>query len=480
VRGSFERLVGPARVLVVVAASLLAIERPASGAAADKPWDQILRPQSTPLPPPRDGLEVSIELPTHRKEVAKTQIKWEPDLRAGLAVAKRENRPVFVTFRCLPCKSCSEFDKTVLEGGPDLNPLFLQFVTVRLTSTKDVDLRLLPMPQFQDLDVSWWSWFLSPDGRVYGVFGGRDAAGDQSRTSKAALVNAMNRVLAHHYDPRRPAWDVDGPAPEADGKAATPVDLPGFGSWLKVRRNAETYAQQNCVHCHQTSEILRQGEIDAGRFDKRRDLQVWPFPENVGVEVDRDDGLKVTAVTADSPAAKAGLRAGDRLGAAGGRALFGQADFRGVLHRAPLGATSVDVRWLRDDKVMAGTLDLPDGWRKTDISWRASVVEGNVGAAPGFWPVAVADPVRRKLDLSPDTMAVKPLVGAPKGTVSPAAAAGLKGDDVIVAVNGESPNLINRPFLAYFRMKFEPGDEVVLTVKGADGEERKVTYRPGR
>lgn len=445
--------------------------------AAEMPWSEILGPAQGTLPPPRAGLETSIELPTHRKEVAKTSIKWETDIREAMAIAKRENRPIFVTFRCLPCKSCSEFDKTVLEGGPDLNPLFQQFVTVRLTSTKEVDLRLFPMPKFQDMDVSWWSWFLSPEGKVYGVFGGRDKDGDQGRTSKASLILTMKRVLAHHYDPRRAVWDVDGPTPPADGAAQTPTDLPGFANWLKVRRNADIYKQQNCLHCHQTSEVMRQGEIDAGRFDKKRDLQIWPMPENTGVVVERDDGLLVKQIIPESPAGKAGLKPGDVLAAIEGRRLFSQADFRAALHRLPAVAKA-QVYWHRGDKVMSGTMDLPDEWRKTDVSWRASVAEGNIGAFPGFWPVT-ADNLRQKLDIPADGMAVKPFFAPQyKGPGTPADA-GLLPTDTIIGVNGETTNLVNRAFLVWFRMKFNPGDEVRLTVKNAEGQTREIKYKAG-
>jgi S1-C subfamily serine protease len=47
------------------------------------------------------------------------------------------------------------------------------------------------------------------------------------------------------------------------------------------------------------------------RFDKHRDFEVWPLPENVGLKVDRDDGLRVTAVEPGSAADKAGIKAGD-------------------------------------------------------------------------------------------------------------------------------------------------------------------------
>ena len=104
-------------------------------------------------------------------------------------------------------------------------------MTVRLTNARDVDLGLLPMEGFQDMDLSWWGWFLSPEARVYGVFGGKDHVSDSTRISVDALENTMERVLDHHYDPRRKGWNVDGPAPDLDAPARTPYDLPGYASW---------------------------------------------------------------------------------------------------------------------------------------------------------------------------------------------------------------------------------------------------------
>src|SRR5687768_13436308 len=39
------------------------------------------------------------------------------DLPAALAEARRTNRPIFVTFRCVPCKACAGFDAEVAKGS---------------------------------------------------------------------------------------------------------------------------------------------------------------------------------------------------------------------------------------------------------------------------------------------------------------------------------------------------------------------------
>ena len=417
-------------------------------------WAEVLGPPQGSWPPPQE------------------RVVWRESLAAALDEARESGRPLFVTLRCLPCKQCADFDRAVLEGGPLLEPLLGRFVTVRLTRADDIDLRLLPIEGFQDLDLSWWGWCLSAEGKVYAVFGGRDEVSDSTRISPKALAATLRRVLDHHSDPRRSGWDVDGPAPELAGTARTPRELEGWRSWSRSKR-AERGA--DCLHCHEVAEILRQPAIDAGTFDKTRDLTPWPFPENVGLSLDRDDGLRIARVVPASPAERAGLRAGDSLAAGGERRLFGQADFRGVLHRLPPGATRVRLLYLRGNELRSADLELPEGWRATDLSWRKSIAEGNFGAHPGFPWVHPASPAdRRRLAIPAGSMALRPWFG--KQRDSPVQLAGLSADDVIVAVNGRSPDVSGRGFMAWFRLQHDPGSTVTLTVRDPRGRARDLRY----
>jgi S1-C subfamily serine protease len=215
--------------------------------------------------------------------------------------------------------------------------------------------------------------------------------------------------------------------------------------------------------------------VAAKTFDKRRDFDVWPLPENVGLVLDRDHGLRVTEVVAGSAADRAGLKVGDVLGAAGGRRCFSQADFRGVLHRGPRGAGELEVWWTRAGQPMSGKLAVTEGWRKTVLDWRMSVSQGIVGGEPGFFPLGVRPDRRAKLNLPADRMAVEPYMGT--NTNSPAYAAGVRGSHVVTAVNGESPNVAGRAFLVWFKEKFEPGDRVTVTVVDGAGRSREVAYQ---
>jgi hypothetical protein len=421
-------------------------------AAATPNWDEILGPAQGKVPNP---------LP---------DIIWRSDLQKALDEAQQTNRPLFVTLRCLPCKQCSAFDKDVMDGGPLLAPLLTQFITVRLTNARAIDLRMLPIQGYQDLDISWWGYFLSPQGKIYGIFGGKDHVSDATRISPEALAVTMKRVLAHHFDPRREKWDIDGATPDLNGEPRSITTLAGYETWSV--KNGTELKKQECIHCHQVSEIIRQPAIDAGTFDKIRDTQIWPLPENVGIVLERDDGLLVKSVQDNSPAAAAGIKAGDSLAVAGDRKLFGQADFRGILHRGPQGAGSIPVMWIRDGKLMSGTLNVSDGWRKTILDWRMSLSQGNISHGPAFFPLAMSKAERQRFSIPDNAMGVKPFIY--KDSV--ATKAGLKASHMITAVNGQSPNVVGRSFEWWFRSNFNPGDEITLNVQEAPGKSKEIKF----
>lgn len=426
-----------AGALVLPAENQQASVLPLRDSGQEPAWEDVLNPQG----------EVSAPLP---------EVIWREDLAQAFFEARDSGRPMFVTLRCIPCQQCIDFDAAVLEGGPEITPLLRQFITVRLTDASLLDLRFFPVAGYQDLDLSWWGYLFSSRGALYSIFGGRDHVSDKTRISIPALKNTLQRVLRHHYDGRREEWQVDGPEPTALGWSSGPDSLPGYESWLTRTSDAKP---QDCIQCHQVAEILRQPAIDSGEFDKELDLNIWPYPENLGMTLDRDHGLLVSGIEKGSAAALLGIQVGDELGAANGTRLFGQADFRGALHRGPKRAGEMELIWKRGTQLLRGFLQLEEGWRKTDLGWRMSVSQGNVGADPGFFPL-------RGPRAGRGTLSVKPFLGRrPSGA---AFRAGLRHFHEVVAVNGMAPDLSGRPFLVWFRKRFDPGDTVTLRVRDQD------------
>ena len=73
---------------------------------APAPWNEILGPSAGALPDDPGG-----------------EVVWRNDFYAALKEARETGRPLFVTWRYIPCKQCAEFDKNVLEGSEKLDPL---------------------------------------------------------------------------------------------------------------------------------------------------------------------------------------------------------------------------------------------------------------------------------------------------------------------------------------------------------------------
>ncbi len=409
-------------------------------------WREVLGPPAGEIPPDPGG-----------------DVLWRPDFDAALAEAEATRRPIFVTWRCLPCKQCAEFDKNVLEGSERLDPLLRRFVTVRMVDAAQLDERYFPYRTHQDLDLSWWGYFLRHDGTFYGVFGGKDHVSDSTRISEAALVNSLRRVLEHHYDPRREAWGIDAPAPDRSSPKAGPKDTRGYALLLEKRPGLGGAHPQHgsCLHCHQVGDMRTMEAIEEGTFDPGAMLRQWPLPENVGITLDRDDGLRVAGVAESSAAAAAGIRAGDRLGMADGVRLFGQADFRGVLHRAAYGADTIPLAWMRGGEFVTGDLEVAGDWRRAENSWRKTVYDGVFGPTMGFFPLP--GPKAGK----GEGLSIKPWMG-PDPATRPVYGSGLRPHMEITSIGEMDEDMEVRKLITWFRLNHRPGDEVSYTVRGGE------------
>ena len=92
--------------------------------------------------------------------------------------------------------------------------------------------------------------------------------------------------------------------------------------------------EAHCVHCHHVREDFQKLKWQQQTLTAD-DIWVYPLPENIGLKMDVDDGLRLKTVTPGSPAAQAGIMAGDELVSMNGQRLISQADIQWVLHHAP-------------------------------------------------------------------------------------------------------------------------------------------------
>ena len=388
------------------------------------------------------------------------------DLDKAKAEARKWNKPIFVTFRCVPCKNCASFDAEVAQGSELIRTLAqTHFVALRQVEMKGVDLS-----QFQfDHDLNWAAMFINPDGTVYGRYGTQSASGPDAFNSIASLERAMMRALALHAAYPKNQAELT-PKHGKDKPYKTAFDMPGLDQKEKLRGQTE---RGNCIHCHNIHDA-EQNQARLAGVPNSAFLERWPLPDNVGVHIDPQDGAKIERVSIDTPAAKAGLKAGDMVTHVDGQPIISIADIQWVLHNISGGKASVLFTVTRGGKDLTHRLSLSPGWKKGDISWRGSM--WSLRPRPGYWA----------REMKPDEVAaanvpagIKPTKvqvlngNQPQGKA--AKDAGLRTGDVIVGVDDKPLTMSPAEFNVYVRLQHKVGDRLKLTVL-REGREEKITF----
>ena len=331
---------------------------------------------------------------------------------------------------------CAEFDEQVvrLEG---IEEIAKDFVRVRVAEIQRMDLDRFDF----DYDLTFMVFFAGADGPVLGRYGGRDHESAESRMSLAGLNHAMKAALAAHRD-----RDPGTSPPPRDLEPRTIADYPRARPFLS-----------SCIHCHQAKEILISDRRRKGEWT-RDDFWRFPLPGNVGITLAVDRGDVVSKVAPGSPAAVAGVQAGDVLGTIGKHTVSSFGDALFALDRGPVEGT-LDVTWSRNGTGMNGTLKLARGWRETNLSWRTSLQRYLPEAGVKGTDLSPAE--REALGLSRTQLAFRQ--GSPVS--SKAEEAGIREGDVILGFNGKTLEMTASEFQSYVRGNFLKGDEVTVNLR---------------
>ncbi len=319
---------------------------------------------------------------------------------------------------------------------------------------KGVDLNLF---QF-DHDLNWAAMFINADGTIYGRYGTQSAAGPDAFNSIESLEKAMQRVLKLHAAHPRNQSSLAGKRGK-DRSYRTALEMPGMKNKDRLRGPTN---RGNCIHCHMIHDAENLHAYRAGKMDWDL-LWRYPYPNNLGIEIDPDDGRLIKAIKRDSAAEKAGLLAGDEVIAVKGQPMISIADFQWVLHNLPNTAVSVTVTSKRGDRTADYKVAAKPGWKKTDFSWRGSLwaMPPQVGI---FFPQMKPEELK-KAGLPQDAIACRVTYMANNNQTAQAAKrAGLRLKDIVVELDGLPVPPGHRAVNYYIKQNFRPGQNLPLTV----------------
>jgi S1-C subfamily serine protease len=187
-----------------------------------------------------------------------------------------------------------------------------------------------------------------------------------------------------------------------------------------------------------------------------RKTDVFPAV-SVQDQVDPDYGLVIARVVPGGPADNAGVARGDILLEVDGEKLEANASLTALLHALPPGAeVTLTVLHGDDRRTLRATLGDRSGQAYLGVTL---CIDSEVGRSDERSLVSRG---ARVVEVFPDT---------------PAARAGLRADDIILAVNGEEVD--EQHGLAALLAEYAPGDRVTLTINRSGEMDREVSVELG-
>jgi hypothetical protein len=354
-------------------------------------------------------------------------------LDLGWEQAKKQQLPMIVVLRCIPCVECVKLDDDLVDNHPSLRPLLEQFVRVRVVSTNGLDLT-----RFQfDTDQSFAVFFFHPNGTLLGRYGTRS---DQKEWAQDVSISGLRAALERALDWYR---NFETVASSLEGKQAKAVEVTSPERYPSLRGkygpalDQEGGLVKSCIHCHQIGDAEKAMAFDRHRTLPEPILFPFPHPKILGLIIDPATCGTVLRTEKDSPAERAGLRAGDEILQADGQSILSLADLQWVLHHRSGDSQSMPITVLRSNRRLETNLQMEDGWkRRGDLSWRASTWELRRRALGGLHLVSIDQKTRGIHSIAPGQLALRVRHVGQFAPHDVAKRSGFLVDDILVAWDG--------------------------------------------
>ncbi|MFN5468200.1 MAG: Trx7/PDZ domain-containing (seleno)protein [Pirellulaceae bacterium] len=354
-------------------------------------------------------------------------------LELGWEQAKKQQRPLMVVLRCIPCEECVKLDDDLVDNHPALRPLLEQFVRVRVVSTNGLDLT-----RFQfDTDQSFAVFLFHPNGTLLGRYGTRS---DQKEWAQDVSISGLRAALERALDWHR---NFETIASSLEGKQGRAVEIPSPEQFPALRGkygpalDQEGNLVKSCIHCHQIGDAQKAMDFERHGTLPEPTLFPFPHPKILGLIIDPATCGTVLRTEEDSPAERAGLQVGDEILQADGQSILSIADLQWVLHHRHGGAESLPLKVQRSNSRLEITVQLEDGWkRRGDLSWRASTWELRRRTLGGLHLVSLDEEARRIQSIALGHMALRVRHVGQFAPHDVAKRSGFLEDDIVIAWDG--------------------------------------------
>lgn len=237
--------------------------------------------------------------------------------------------------------------------------LLQQYVTARITRLDGINIGLFDFDRYNTL----YFFALNADEQIYLRYGGRDERSFTSYLNLDSLELALERGLELHRQYK------EGRLP---GRPAPPARFPREIPALYER----TVQRGRCVECHLVGDLENVQREREGTLDKIAHLFRAPEIGKIGIALDVPRGLRVAEATGS--VAAAGMRAGDEIRAVEGVNVWTFGDLQWEYGKVPHNATHLRLRVERNGQPLDLSVDLPEFWWHTDLTYRNLSVDPRI------------------------------------------------------------------------------------------------------
>lgn len=262
--------------------------------------------------------------------------------------------------------------------------LLQQYVTARITRMDNINIGLFDYDRYNTL----YFFILNSDEQVYMRYGGRDQSSFTGYLKLESLELALEKGLELHN-----LYKQDKLAKQPAPPELYPREIPEL-----FKRTTQA---GRCVECHLIGDLQNvQLEMD-GTLDKLVHMYRSPDIKKIGIYLDIPKGLVVHE--AKGNVAEAGMFPGDVIRALNGAIVWTFGDLQWEYDQVKYGVEKIELTVERNGKLMDLSVELPNFWWHTDLSYRNLSVEPRIY----FSSKPLTQEEKKALNLNPTGFASK-------------------------------------------------------------------------